>query len=63
MGEIKLEPLLLTEDIEKIFNISRDFVETARKELGMPHYKFSKRLYRCRASEVEKWLKERKVNG
>lgn len=62
MGEIKIEPLVSTEDLEKLFGLSKDSLDKARKELGLPFYNIG-RLVKFRASEVERWLKERKVNG
>lgn len=62
MGERNLEPLLTAENVENLFNLSKDSLAKARTELGLPFYKIGK-LVRFRASEVEAWLKERKING
>lgn len=46
---------------EKLF-LSRDFIDDAIKLHGFPVYKIGT-VKRFRLSEVEKWLKERKING
>tara|TARA_R110000868_G_C10484120_1_gene729551 strand:- start:234 stop:425 length:192 start_codon:yes stop_codon:yes gene_type:complete len=63
MGEKKIEPMVDTKFLINAFGLSKDFIEDARKHLGFPFYQLSKKNIRFRLSEVEQWLKGRKVNG
>jgi excisionase family DNA binding protein len=62
MGEPKFEYLVDTAFLGERLGVSKAYLEDARKNLGLPFYKIGKNI-RFRLSEVEKWLKERKVNG
>jgi len=61
MGELKkdFEPLMDVKDIVEVFGLSKQSIYQAIDKEGFPSYKIGGRR-KFRASEIEKWLKERK---
>lgn len=55
------EPLLTCEQLSQIIGITEPMLGKLRREAGFPHYKIGS-MVRFRLSEVEEWLKQRKVS-
>ena len=63
MGEPKLEKTIGKKELCDLLGMSIRFVDTAMKEMGLPYYKLGGAV-KFRVTEVEKWMKQRKVvNG
>lgn len=62
MGEKKLNVLVGTKELCEAWGVSKDFLEKARTEMGLPAYKIGGRI-KYDVAEVNAWKKERKHNG
>lgn len=64
MGEkqLKYEGFVDTNFLMGKYGFSRNFWTEARIKYKLPHFKLGNKV-KYRLSEVEKWLKERHVNG
>jgi predicted DNA-binding transcriptional regulator AlpA len=56
------ESLIDTEKLVELTGMGKTFIDSARVNLGLPHYKLG-RSVRYRLSEVNRWLKERHQAG
>lgn len=63
MGEPKMEKTIGKKELSEQLGMCVRSIDRAMKEGGLPYYKIGSAV-KFRVSEVEKWMKERKViNG
>lgn len=64
MSKNDCEGLIDSKELAGLLKVSVSFVNRSRRLYGMPHYKYDKghrSPVRFRLSEVEGWLKQRRV--
>ena len=62
MGEKKIEKMIDKITLSEQLGMSLRYIDKAMREYDLPYYKIGSNV-RFRVSEIEKWIKERKVNG